>query len=293
MEEEGGKDRLHLKQDKNQGILAYSSGVSAKQEQIHNIVFSKEIGWQEIIHDLINSEQLDPWDIDISVLTKKYLEKIERFEEQNYFISSKVLLAAALLLRIKSEVLLSKYMKGIDEIVFGKKEQPLKKDFEMIDFNLEDDLPELFPKSPMPRMRKVTLKELVDSLNRAIITENRRIKKEFVRKDFMKELSIAIPRRRYIISDTINEVWDKINDYFARNPQDKKIPFGRISGITKDGKIITFISLLHLESQEKIWIEQEIYFGEMYIWKKGDYLKEHDPLAELKEEQEIEEIVDS
>ncbi len=267
--------------------------ISPKQERIHNIVFSKEIGWQEIIHDLINTEQLDPWDIDVSVLAKRYLEKIGQLEEQNYFISSKVLLAAALLLRIKSEVLLSKYMKSIDEIVFGKKEEKAKKGFEMIDFDIENDLPELYPKSPLPRLRKVTLKELVESLNKAIITENRRIKKELVKKDFMKELSIAIPRRKYIISDTINDVYDKINDYFAKNPQDKKIPFGKISGITKDGKIITFISLLHLESQEKVWIEQEIYFGELYIWKRDDYLKEHDPLAELQEEAELEDIIDS
>jgi len=53
--------------------------LSPKQEQIHSILFNKEIGWQEIIYDLINTEQLNPWDIDITVLTNKYLEKIEKF----------------------------------------------------------------------------------------------------------------------------------------------------------------------------------------------------------------------
>ena len=149
--------------------------ISPSQEQVHRIVFSREIGWQEIIYDLINSEQLDPWNIDIIVLTNNYMKKLQQYEEDNYFVSSKVLLAAALLLRIKSEILLNKYIRSIDEILFGKKEKkPVN--FERIE--LDDYIPELVPKSPLPRFRKVTLKELVESLNKAIITENRRIHKE-------------------------------------------------------------------------------------------------------------------
>lgn len=101
--------------------------VSSKQEQIHDLLFSREISWQEIIYDLINTEQLDPWDIDIGVLANKYLEKLRRLEDEDFFVSSKVLLAAAFLLRIKSELLLSKYLKSIDEILFGKKERKFKK----------------------------------------------------------------------------------------------------------------------------------------------------------------------
>jgi len=260
-----------------------------KQEQIHNILFNKEVGWQEIIYDLINTEQLNPWDIDISILSNKYLEKIEEFEEQNYFISSKVLLAAALLLRIKSEVLLNKYMKSIDEIIFGKKEEVLRK-IERIE--LDDEIPELFPKSPLPRHRKVTLRELVESLNKAIITENRRIKKEIVRKDMLREASIVLPRKRYIISDKINEIYKRILTHFLENKEDDRISFKKISGNSKDERIATFLSLLHLEQQNKIWIDQEIHFGEIHIWKKEKYLEKHDPFAEIREQQEVEEIIE-
>ena len=105
-----------------------------QQEQIHDILFNREIGWKDIIYDLINTEQLDPWDINIVLLTDKFLEKIRQIEETNFFISSKVLLAAALLLRIKSEILLNKYVKSIDEILFGKKEIGAKVVFERIEF---------------------------------------------------------------------------------------------------------------------------------------------------------------
>ena len=140
--------------------------VSSKQEQIHDLLFSREISWQEIIYDLINTEQLDPWDIDIGVLANKYLEKLRRLEDEDFFVSSKVLLAAAFLLRIKSELLLSKYLKSIDEILFGKKEEKIQKiNLDELDF---EDIPDLIPKSPLPRFKKVSLKELIESLNKAL-----------------------------------------------------------------------------------------------------------------------------
>ena len=128
---------------------------SVKQEQIQDLLFNRELGWQEIIYDLINTEQLDPWDIDIIILTNKYLEKIKEFEETDFFVSSKVLLAASLLLRIKSEILLNQYVKSIDEILFGKKE-PIRIPLERIE--LDEEIPELISRSPLPRLKKVTLK---------------------------------------------------------------------------------------------------------------------------------------
>src|SRR6056297_963465 len=146
---------------------------TVNQEQVHDLLFGREIGWKDIIYDLIKTKQLDPWNIDISILTEGFLERIQKYEETDFFISSRILFAAALLLRIKSELILSRYMKSIDEILFGQKEEEKTSSFERIE--LDEEIPELIPRSPMPRFRKVTLKELIDSLNKAIITENRRI----------------------------------------------------------------------------------------------------------------------
>ena len=147
---------------------------SVKQEQVHDLLFSRQIGWQDVIYDLINTEQLDPWDLDISILTEKYLEKVQQYEENDFFVSSKVLLAASLLLKIKSEMLLNQYIKSIDEILFGKIE---KKVTTLERIELDEEIPELIPRSPMPRFKKVTLKELVASLDQAIATENRNKKR--------------------------------------------------------------------------------------------------------------------
>lgn len=261
-----------------------SSKNNIKQEQIHNLLFSKEIGWQEIIYDLINTEQLDPWDLDITILTDKYLEKVEKYEEADFFISSKVLLAAALLLRIKSEILLNKYIKSIDEILFGRKEQK-KHILERIE--LEEEIPELIPKSPMPRFKKVTLKELIESLNRAIVTENRRINKEIITKNALRETGIALPKKRFNIKNRIREIYERLFTHFEKNQEHKKISFTEFVGENREERIFSFSPLLHLEDQKKIWLEQEKHFDEIHIWLKKTYLKYNlDPFADLKQELE-------
>jgi segregation and condensation protein A len=265
---------------------------SVKQEQIHDLLFNREIGWQEIIYDLINTEQLDPWDINLIILTDKYLAKIQELEEADFFVSSKVLLAASLLLRIKSEILLSKYLKSIDEILFGREE---KKKTELERIELEDEIPELVPRSPLPRFRKVTLQELMDSLNQAINTENRRINKEIIKKNALREAGISLPKRRFSIKDKIQEIYNKLFSQLKDDKLRKKISYTELIGNDKDERIISFSPLLHLENQKKVWLDQERHFDEIYVWLKETYWKHNpDPFADLKTEleQEIENLDD-
>ncbi len=257
---------------------------SVTQEEIHGILFNREIDWQEIIYDLINTEQLDPWNINITTLANKYLEKIRTLEEADFFISSKVLLASSLLLRIKSEFLLNKYIKSIDEILFGKKEEKEKSKFERIE--LEDEIPELIPKSPMPRVKKVTLSELMNSLNKAINTENRRIKKVIINKNALREAGISLPKKKTGIKDRIKNIFDKLKNHFKNQ---KNIPHSHFIKINNEKKIESFQPLLQLEHQKKIWLHQENHFDEIYIWDKKKFWEHNgDPFDDLKKE-EIEE----
>ena len=258
--------------------------ISIKQEQIHDILFNREIGWQEIIYELINTEQLDPWDIDILILTDKYLEKISKIDEGDFFVSSKVLLAASLLLRIKSEILLNKYLKSIDEILFGKEEKK-EKLYERIE--LEEDIPELISRSPMPRQKRITLKELIDSLNRAINTENRRVKKEIRNTNAVKEILISLPKKKFDIKNKIKEIYSKLMEYFERNKEQNKISFTEFVSGNKDEKIVSFSSLLHLENQKKIWLEQNGHFSEIYLWLGKTFFKDNNPFADLWKEDNI------
>ena len=91
------------------------------QSQFYDLITGEELSWQAIIYDLIKTEQLNPWDIEIGVLADRYVEKIAKLESDDFFVSSKVLLACALLLRLKSEILANSYIQELNDSLFGKK----------------------------------------------------------------------------------------------------------------------------------------------------------------------------
>ena len=255
---------------------------SVKQEEIHDLLFNREIGWQEIIYDLINTEQLDPWDVNITILTERYMVKISEMEETDFFVSSKVLLAAALLLRIKSEFLLNKYLKSIDEILFGKEE---KKTSVLERIELDEEIPDLVPRSPIPRFRRVTLKELLDSLDKAISTENRRIRKVIINRNALRESFISLPKRKINIKYKIKKIYDDLFSHLRDDEVRRKIGFTEFIKGDREEKIMSFSLLLHMENQKKIWLDQGEHFGEIHIWLRKTFFKHNpDPFADLKEE---------
>lgn len=246
------------------------------QEQIHSLLFGEKLSWHEIIYDLINTSQLDPWDIDICLLANKYLEKVKELEEANFFVSSKVLLAAALLLRMKSEILLNHELPSLDAILFGKKEEQKKYSQERIE--LDEDIPSLIAKTPLPRFKKVTLDELMKALNQAIVTENRRIKKIVVAKQQEYETALFLPKQRINLKDKINEVYEKLKAIFVQ--RETKLAFTDLAGQNTEDRIATFIPLLHLDNQHKVWLEQDGHFEEIWILLKHLYEKQNAVMLE-------------
>lgn len=249
---------------------------SVGQEQIYDMLVSRELSWQAIIYDLIRTGQLDPWNIDLVLLSKKYIERLQQLEEEGvFFISSKVLLAVAILLRIKSEILHENIL-SIDEILFDKKKKEvganeLIDSSSIIDFAREDY--ELLPRTPLPRARKVTLQELMGALDRAINTEHRRIKKELSLRRANYDISFVLPKKTIDIRQKIREIYNKIKAFFSLN-KDKRLTFSELAGMSRDERIACFVPLLHLDNQDKIYLEQAAPFSEIDIWLKKMKIQE-------------------
>ena len=92
--------------------------MSKTNDEIFNILFnSDEITWQSMIYDLVSSEQMDPWDVDVSLLAQKFLEKLKALKEMDLKISGKVLLAAAILLRVKSYRFMDEDINALDALI--------------------------------------------------------------------------------------------------------------------------------------------------------------------------------
>lgn len=248
------------------------------QEQIHDLLFGEKLSWQSIIYDLINTEQLNPWDVDICLLANKYLEKVKELEEANFFVSSKVLFAASLLLRIKSEIVLNRDLPVLDDILFGKKEQ---KSSSQERIELDEDIPELVPRTPLPRLKKVTLQELMSALGKAIKTENRRIEKEINVRRREKEVDVVIPKNVLNLKEKISGIYGKLKTIFSG--REERLAFSELFELHgEEDKIAAFVSLLHLDNQQKVWLEQDGHFEEIWILLKSLYEKKNKALLEVR-----------
>ena len=232
-------------------------------EQIYNMLIQKdEITWQSILVDLIKSEQMDPWNIDISLLSKKYLEAIKNMQEANFFISGKVLLACALLLKINSNKFVNEEIPIFDSQLFKQEEtfEELEELFENAP-HPEYEKPRLTIKTPMPRKRKVTLQDLMNALHKALEVEKRRN----VKRDIFNRVDVKIPENKIDISELITSIYNKIIDFFKANKKEKLTLTKLVNSDKKEDIILTFIPLLHLDNQEKVSISQDEPFGEINV----------------------------
>jgi len=257
----------------------YHENKEIGQEQFYDMLISREIGWQTIIYDLIRTGQLDPWNIDLVLLAQKYLERLHELEQEHiFFISSKVLIAAAILLRIKSEILHENIL-SLDELLFEKKKKEsserLVTDYNVIDLIREENYI-IFPRTPLPRARKITLQELMIALEKAINTEQRRIRKELLFKRPNYDLGVVV-RKSIDIRKKIKELYEKIKEFFIKKKYEP-VTFTELAGTSRDEKIACFLPLLHLDTDGKICLQQEKPFEEIYILPKEIKIPTHKEL---------------
>ena len=185
--------------------------------QIYDMLIQRDdITWQSILLDLIKSEQMNPWDIDVSEISRMYLTKIKEMKEANLHISGKIVLASALLLKLKSNRLANEEMYNFDSLLF-KGEDTYEDLQDLMDSapmpGKELFMPKLTIKTPMPRKRKVTLNDLVSALNKALEVEKRRT----IRTQLNEVGNVKIPEKKIDISQLIKEIYDKITNFFRRN----------------------------------------------------------------------------
>ncbi len=231
------------------------------QDQIYNILIDKdEITWQSLIYDLIKSEQLNPWDIDISLLSRRYIESLKKLKEANFFISGKILLAAALLLKIKSDKFLNEDFVNFDNLLYPPDLNELELYEDSPNPYLNSEHPELTIRTPLLRKRKVNINDLMAALQKALEVNKRKV----MRRLREEESIVKIPEKKVDISSLIKSIYTKIIEFFRFKKEN--LTFSKlIPSEKKEDKILTFIPLLYLDNQEKIIISQNEPFGEIFI----------------------------
>ena len=237
------------------------------QEEILKMLIEKDdVSWQSILQELVRTEKMDPWDVDVSLLTQRYIDVINNLKKMDFRISGKVLLAAAILLKFKSVKLVKEDIGEFDRLMNGTPEDGSMYDelYDTIEKNddiLYEEIPKLQPRTPQLRKRKVSIYDLVGALRKALEVKKRRVLRSDP-PDFDR------PEKKRDISLIIGDVNVKINNYFEKHPSEQKLFFSQlIENETKEEKIHTFIPLLHLTNERKIDLDQQKHFEDFEIKK--------------------------
>jgi segregation and condensation protein A len=233
------------------------------QDKIFSLLVEQnEISWKAIIFDLINKEGMDPWNVNISLLTDKYIERLHKLKEADLKLSGKVLLAASILLRIKSTKLVGEDLDEFDRLIAGadmsqeqfydELEQELARGEEL---GLKEDF-ELLPRLPQARRRKVSVYDLVKALEKALEVKQRRVLQSM-------PPPFDPPARKFDVTAAISGLFQRILSLFGVR---KQLTFkDLLPGESRQDKVYTFIPLLHLSNQQKVELEQNEPFGEINI----------------------------
>jgi segregation and condensation protein A len=234
------------------------------QEKIFNLIMEQEeVGWRTILYDLVKSEEMNPWDVNISLITQKYIEMVKKMREHDLKVSGKIVLAAAVLLKIKSKHLIDHDISKLDKLLNQGDEfvdEDMLDEFEdALHKHREKQTYKLIPRQPQPRNRKVSIHDLVDALQRAMESKKRVLAKR-------RPVKYQMPKRHIDIMEVISDIYHKIV-YYSKKKNQKTLTFSQLlpPKASKQDKVFTFLPLLHLENQGRVDTQQKQPFSEIHV----------------------------
>jgi len=208
--------------------------------------------WKIILYDLVKSNEIDIWNVNLIELTDLYLEKIRNLQQNNLLVPANALLAAAILLKLKT------YSLKLSTISNDEEELKLlsEEDFMAISGSIDLNTPTRLKEG------QVSLDELIDIIDVMI---NKPTKKNIEKRiKEVKEFKFILPRKTQEITDRINKLLDVINSY---KDSENLVLFSNMTKGQDPSKMIDnyFIPMLFLVQDQKIDAWQEEFFKEIFI----------------------------
>ncbi|MDD3263501.1 MAG: segregation/condensation protein A [Candidatus Nanoarchaeia archaeon] len=233
----------------------------------------QNLSWQSLIYEIVKQEGLDPWDIDVSVLSQRFMEIISQMKSVDFFLSGKVVLTASMLLKYKAENL-----SNSDFDIFSSANEELIEDSDFLDYSNQEGYEEipLIPeeeeilknlklRTPIRTSRKVSLFDLVSNLERAMKVYKRKVERHNVKrtstKKIDKELQDMVEEKYPEMSYLVDQVYNKIHSF-----NEERIKFSKLVGTQdKTETIYTFIPLLQMRNNDVIDLDQQDHFQDFDV----------------------------
>jgi scpA/B protein len=262
-----------------------STNILHQQEK--SFVQEAEVDGIEILVNMAKQGKIDPWNVDIVEVTDKYLMHLFQSKAQNLRLTGRTLLFAAILLKLKSNVL-----EGIDVLDFEPQHQD--------EFNYDDEMPLDYEEEYIPTNNVISIDEVLQRRTSVRLNHNRVVTlRDLIRqlefyemldkKQSLKNAHERAKRRvqnyaRLSPDDIINLAHDeyiengvqrlKANLSEILSRQDK-IELNELTLLGMD-KISAYISLLFLTVESDYDLEQDEFYGDLYVIRR-----EENPAEEL------------
>lgn len=262
----------------------------APEGLMHDLVLDQNSGGIEILVTMATKGDIDPKNIDIIDVTDRFLKAIAAAPKENLRQSGKIIFHASVLLRMKAEALLITKLEDLDTAVaddfldFEDDGSPLIYDSKDEAVGRQITLADLQKaivrqaRQRQSRHRRVTLEQLIESLREAERLEKQRMERQREPREEKPVIDLNDYHQMNDMEDILDLAHDEdIEDVIARVDQllagyMQEIVRLALADIIKmlNGRgdwVDAFLAVLFLSNSGKLTLEQDIFYGPLYVTK--------------------------
>ena len=232
-----------------------------------NLLIGDFEGPLDLLLHLIKKSKMEIFDIEISDITNKYLEYIEKMTEMNLDVASEYLVMASELVEIKSRKLLPTLFSDEEEVVEEDPEEELKRRLEEykkykesteVFRNLEKNRSSYYTKAP-EILKNYSDNTLENDGSVGVMDLLDAFQKLLERQSFNKPLNTKIARKELSVKERVAKIRDILKEK-------KKINFVELfDDFSKPYVVVTFLSVLEMAKNKEITLRQDNNFSDIYL----------------------------
>jgi segregation and condensation protein A len=240
----------------------------------YNVKIDAFEGPLDLLLHLINSLEVDIYDIPMAQITEQYLLYVHTMKNLQLDVASEYLVMAATLLAIKSKMLLPKHDEGIvDEDIEFEEEDPRDELVErLVEYRKfkeaanelkarEEERGQVFTKPPSDLTEYTDEADLRNteiqvSLNDILGAFHKLLR----RKKIQRPIQTRITKQEISIEKRMDEIISSLRKVKERTPFTSLFPSD-----DKEHLVVTFLAVLELMKRKQIVVDQEDNFSEIFV----------------------------
>ena len=277
----------------NNTLNTSTNSLSEKEEKF---VQEAEVDGIEILVSLAKQGKINPWNVDIVEVTDKYLMHLFQSKAQNLRLTGRTLLFAAILLKLKSNVL-----EGLDILDF----EPPQEDA----FNYDDEMPLDYEEDYIPTNNVISIDEVLQRRTSVRLNHNRVV----TLRDLIRQLEFyEMLDKKQSLKNAHERAKRRVQNYAKLSPDDiinlahdeyieqgvqrlranlteilsrqDRIELNELTLLGMD-KISAYVSLLFLTVDSDYDLEQDEFYSDLYVVRRpktqNDALDNEDEIEEF------------